>query len=916
MNTKRNLLTGCLTRSLPGQQQNDALLQSFTNTITLATLRSNATIKQHAKPTSYILPHFPQFSDALSKPGRQQNRWLSLLLLLFMTLFNPSVFAQWERVSPSGEFLYAQQKLLNPENTDFYYSLGVQMVTSADGGLTWNIAPENGLINQEDLLPGNIAYDISFPGINTGYLVKENKIYKTTDGNLSWALQLELDPRNNFSDSPDFHAIDFVDDNTGFAVGTYDKIFKTTDGGITWNELRWTASSAPYISYTDVTFINPLVGFVTGYEAPSRPTNFGFSYIIQKTIDGGNTWTTFRQDFAQDHRVVELQMIDQDVGYLSLKRAQLAGDRLFRTGDGGQTWDEVTIPLRFRKTAMWWVTADRGFIIGNENNVTDGNVLLTTTDGGGQWETSFSGEGHSLENMVFSTAQNGVITGTGGELFSTQDGGVTWEAKFEATTQFRAADAGKNELFALSEAGLVRSQDRGVSWSLVNHSALFDLFTHLKLMPGGQMVFMPFFFGIVHLSADTGKTVAPVSPQLINSGPDPLAVAGNKIFYTGSETSSEELFLSVSDDLGTTWNEYPVGTTEGTMSLSVINDDTIFVSTPVSIYRTTNGGEGWEVMHTTETGQFISKSYFVNEHVGFIIINQTEQILRTTNGGATWEAINFQIEKDVFAQEFFFVNNNVGYMCGSSKELDEVVYTATIWRTTDAGKNWEEDDVPDGIFTFISDMVLLDADLYAIGSFGHVLRKSLSPPFESTPVVINPLADITREEGFQRDTLDLTGVFSDPDGDVLSLSATSDDQGVAIATVLGNTLILTEQSTGTAQITVTAANDAGETADDTFDFTVNAGATITSIDDQPYQERGISIFPNPLQDVLNIRADFFKHDIPSFGLADATGKQLPLSLRRKSDDLYVLSTDNLNPGIYLLQITFAGQRIVKRILKL
>lgn len=254
-------------------------------------------------------------------------------------------------------------------------------------------------------------------------------------------------------------------------------------------------------------------------------------------------------------------------------------------------------------------------------------------------------------------------------------------------------------------------------------------------------------------------------------------------------------------------------------------------------------------------------------------------------------------------------------MCGSSKEPDEVVYTATVWRTTDAGKNWEEDDVPDSIFTFISDVVLLGTDLYALGSFGHVLRKSLSLPLESAPVLINPLADITREEGFQSDTLDLTSVFSDPDGDLLSLTVASDDQSVATATVLGSTLVLTEQGTGTARITLTATDDAGETADDAFDLTVNAAATITSIDDLPQGHGGIDIFPNPLQDVLNIRADFFKHHVPSFGLADTTGKQLPLSLRRKSDNLFVISTDNLNPGIYLLQISSADQKIVKRVIK-
>ena len=58
-------------------------------------------------------------------------------------------------------------------------------------------------------------------------------------------------------------------------------------------------------------------------------------------------------------------------------------------------------------------------------------------------------------------------------------------------------------------------------------------------------------------------------------------------------------------------------------------------------------------------------------------------------------------------------------------------------------------------------------------------------------------------------TSDLSTVFSDPDGDPLTFSASSNDDGVATATVSESTLTVEAVALGSATITVTAADANG-----------------------------------------------------------------------------------------------------------
>jgi surface protein len=90
------------------------------------------------------------------------------------------------------------------------------------------------------------------------------------------------------------------------------------------------------------------------------------------------------------------------------------------------------------------------------------------------------------------------------------------------------------------------------------------------------------------------------------------------------------------------------------------------------------------------------------------------------------------------------------------------------------------------------------------------------------PVLLNPLSDFVADETDPNTTIDLSGVFSDPDGNsTLTYSVVSSNPSSVVAIVSGESnLILSFKEFGIATITVTAT-DGEFTVEDVFTVTVN-----------------------------------------------------------------------------------------------
>ena len=109
-----------------------------------------------------------------------------------------------------------------------------------------------------------------------------------------------------------------------------------------------------------------------------------------------------------------------------------------------------------------------------------------------------------------------------------------------------------------------------------------------------------------------------------------------------------------------------------------------------------------------------------------------------------------------------------------------------------------------------------DGNLSVTDTF--VVTVTPQPIPNRAPVVASPIADQSLTTGGTT-TVALASVFSDPDGDSLTLSALSSDTAKATVAISSTTLTLTGVAAGTATITVTA-NDGNLSVTDTFVVTV------------------------------------------------------------------------------------------------
>jgi len=126
------------------------------------------------------------------------------------------------------------------------------------------------------------------------------------------------------------------------------------------------------------------------------------------------------------------------------------------------------------------------------------------------------------------------------------------------------------------------------------------------------------------------------------------------------------------------------------------------------------------------------------------------------------------------------------------------------------------------------------------------------------PVVLQPVEDLTLNEFFDTIKIDISGVFSDPDGDSLTYSVINTADSVVIVSIVNDSLVLTEQGTGISSVVLTATDDgAGSLQNsDTMTVTVNdinvAPDVIRPIPDTMVNE-GFSFILINLKSIFNDR---------------------------------------------------------------
>ena len=146
----------------------------------------------------------------------------------------------------------------------------------------------------------------------------------------------------------------FVNDSTGWAVGSGGTIRRTVDGGETWVA----QSSGTYAGLRGVDFVNDTTGWVVGDNG-----------MILFTADGGATWS--QQASGTGVVLKEVCFVDEQTGW-----AVGYANTILNTTDGGFIWwpQETDLWGNFKSTSF--VDTQQGWAVG------DAGIILHTATGG------------------------------------------------------------------------------------------------------------------------------------------------------------------------------------------------------------------------------------------------------------------------------------------------------------------------------------------------------------------------------------------------------------------------------------------------------------------------------------------------------------------------------------------------------
>jgi photosystem II stability/assembly factor-like uncharacterized protein len=239
-------------------------------------------------------------------------------------------------------------------------------------------------------------------------------IMHTDNGGISWQYQ------NSGYDGYDLvlEKISFVDSLNGWILGnpsgTITYLFSTQDGGKTWNYKK----IIPYsFGGYDLYFVNKNDGWLVGHN------DYNGAGEIHHTLDGGQTWELNKKKSGY-WTYKKVQFLDSLNGWVAGEYFQ---SELLRTTNGGDSW-EIIFNSPYQITDFLFQDKNHGWII--LSNVYDYHYapyhhptqLFYTSDGGQNWE-EFSIPCPNINAISFANLNVGWAVGYNGSILKTTTGG-------------------------------------------------------------------------------------------------------------------------------------------------------------------------------------------------------------------------------------------------------------------------------------------------------------------------------------------------------------------------------------------------------------------------------------------------------------------------------------------------------------
>ena len=251
----------------------------------------------------------------------------------------------------------------------------------------------------------------------------------------------------------DLNAVFFADTKRGWIAGDDGFISYTSDGGRSWTRQAIETKDA----INDLYFRNKEDGYVVAGNS------------IFTTGDGGQTWRELRRYFASDFggalpELYSVRFSGKKKGWVvgSISRNDVVIDSLVLfTNDGGTSWQRQRLPTREELIHVDFINEKRGWIVG------DGGTILHTEDGGETWTQQRTNVNATLYHVDFRNERVGWAVGKQGTILRTTDGGETWFTLEPPVrnTLLSVQFADDNDGWIVGRGGVIlRSSDGGATW--------------------------------------------------------------------------------------------------------------------------------------------------------------------------------------------------------------------------------------------------------------------------------------------------------------------------------------------------------------------------------------------------------------------------------------------------------------------
>jgi photosystem II stability/assembly factor-like uncharacterized protein len=576
---------------------------------------------------------------------------------------------------------------------------------TADGGANWiqQTFPITDELLNLGFLDANLGWVSSVRAVHWDFSGQPDnwvaRLWHTDDGGASWSEQFPP------ADPSILHAVDFVDAQHGWAVGSkytgddpYGRpqhrgvIYATSDGGQNWVEQSY-APEDLNISFTALDFIDAQTGWVAGFPTISTLSG-GFVF---HTTNGGQTYERQEPGGFFDP-LWEIQFIDPQRGYtVGSNYIGAWGPPVWRTLDGGDTWETVRMTQHDNDGLYGLaVTGEQVIALGDR----DYQAKSTRAWDSCEWQppepscldcTCLFGQEYlnihyRFEDVFFVDESQGWAVGsrsylpdvTGQVIFYTADGGSTWEPQYQ---QNPSLELPAFSVFRLDGVYFVDAQ-RGWAVGMAEYDENYDtrwaiLHTEdggLSWVEQGNELYQnvsPEFFAVQFLDAQTGWALEAghYDPDLQEGG----------------------LFLANTSDGGQNWQWVPTGL-PGALGIgfALVQGGLDFVDSQHGwgagglgeIIHTSDGGSTWITQTLTcdwpECPLRLFAVDFLDTQQGWIA---GEGLFHTVDGGITW--LPFDLDLDGDLQDIQFLDAQHGWLAGNR---GSVLYTqngGTSWQAVE-----------------------------------------------------------------------------------------------------------------------------------------------------------------------------------------------------------------------------------------